>query len=232
MKKGFTLAEVLITLGIIGIIAALTFPALIQKYKEKQTITSLKKVYSILSQAILSAEAEKGELKDLITSNNSPENAAILYNYLKDYLKVSKDCGTQEGCFTKGPIKTLDGRLYNEYDKNMNEYRIILSDGMALMFYIYQNCPENLCGNIKVDINNFKGEYTFGRDVFVFNIINNHIFPTGIQEDIMAPFEENCNRKSKSNSNGDSCTGWVIVNENMDYMHCDDLSWNGKIKCN
>ena len=51
MKKGFALAEVLITLGIIGIVAAMTLPALVQKNQEKVTVTKLKKVYSILSQA-------------------------------------------------------------------------------------------------------------------------------------------------------------------------------------
>lgn len=30
---------------------------------------------------------------------------------------------------------------------------------------------------------------------------------------------------------GGGCTAWVIFNENMDYLHCDDLSWNGKTKC-
>ncbi len=43
MRKGFTLAEVLITLGIIGIVAALTLPSLIQKYQEKVTLERLKK---------------------------------------------------------------------------------------------------------------------------------------------------------------------------------------------
>ena len=49
--KGFTLAEVLITLGIIGIVAALTIPTLISKYQERVTITRLKESYSMLAQA-------------------------------------------------------------------------------------------------------------------------------------------------------------------------------------
>lgn len=51
-KIAFTLAEVLITLGIIGIVAAMTLPALINKYQQKQTITQLQKVYSVLNQAL------------------------------------------------------------------------------------------------------------------------------------------------------------------------------------
>ena len=52
MKKGFTLAEVLITLGIIGVVAALTMPTLMSNYRKHQTVTQLKKAYSEISQAI------------------------------------------------------------------------------------------------------------------------------------------------------------------------------------
>ena len=53
MKKGFTMAEVLITLGIIAIVAAMTLPSLVQNYQEKVTVNRLKKVYSTLSQLYL-----------------------------------------------------------------------------------------------------------------------------------------------------------------------------------
>lgn len=51
-KKAFTLAEVLITLGIIGVVAAITMPVLINKYQEIVTVTKVKKFYSLMSQAI------------------------------------------------------------------------------------------------------------------------------------------------------------------------------------
>ena len=52
-KEGFTLAEVLITLGIIGVVAALTLPSLIQKNNNKVVETRLKKFYSTMNQALL-----------------------------------------------------------------------------------------------------------------------------------------------------------------------------------
>lgn len=52
MKKGFTLAEVLITLGIIGVVAAMTMPSLIQNYRKKEATTRIKKFYSMMSQAV------------------------------------------------------------------------------------------------------------------------------------------------------------------------------------
>lgn len=59
-KFAFTLAEVLITLGIIGVVAAMTMPSLIANYQEKQRVSQLKKVYSALSQAFVTAVQENG----------------------------------------------------------------------------------------------------------------------------------------------------------------------------
>lgn len=51
MKKSFTLAEVLITLGVIGIIAAMTLPALVAKYQQIVLINMWKKHYALLQNA-------------------------------------------------------------------------------------------------------------------------------------------------------------------------------------
>jgi prepilin-type N-terminal cleavage/methylation domain-containing protein len=52
LKTAFTLAEVLITLGIIGIVAALTIPTLINKYQEQEAVSKVKETYSMVSQAV------------------------------------------------------------------------------------------------------------------------------------------------------------------------------------
>lgn len=64
MKKGFTLAEVLITLGIIGIVAALTIPNLIENYEKYITVVKLKRAYSIISQVVERAIADYGDIKN------------------------------------------------------------------------------------------------------------------------------------------------------------------------
>ena len=61
-KKGFTLAEVLITLTIIGVIAAITIPNLMQSYKKHQVEVGIKEAYSILSNAIKLSESENGSM--------------------------------------------------------------------------------------------------------------------------------------------------------------------------
>ena len=60
-EKAFTLAEVLITLGIIGVVAALTLPSLISRYKKQVIATRLEQFASMWQQAIRMAEAENGE---------------------------------------------------------------------------------------------------------------------------------------------------------------------------
>ncbi len=74
-KRAFTLAEVLITLGIIGVVAALTLPTLIQKQQEQATVVSVKKFYSAFSQAYLQAIEENGTLDNWgLTDSENYEN--------------------------------------------------------------------------------------------------------------------------------------------------------------
>ncbi len=61
IKKGFTLAEVLITLGIIGVVAAMTLPAIIQRHVNSVVETRLAKFYTTFNQAIQKAEVQYGD---------------------------------------------------------------------------------------------------------------------------------------------------------------------------
>src|SRR5699024_10510594 len=61
-QAAFTLAEVLVTLGLIGIVAAMTLPSLIGNYQKKQTAIRLKEAYSLLNQAIQQSELKNGEI--------------------------------------------------------------------------------------------------------------------------------------------------------------------------
>ena len=87
-KLAFTLAEVLITLGIIGVVAAMTIPNLISHYQKESTATQLKKTYSTIAQAVRMSESENEEVAGWDMSNKN--RIEVFDKYLAPYLKCSK----------------------------------------------------------------------------------------------------------------------------------------------
>ena len=90
--RAFTLAEVLITLGIIGIVASMTMPVLIQKHRRSVVEVSLKNFYTTMNQAILRSVVDNGEVKYwTFAEAGSWQSYEAFYNrYLKNYLKTLK----------------------------------------------------------------------------------------------------------------------------------------------
>lgn len=112
VKKAFTLAEVLITLGIIGIVAAMTLPVLIQKNNNRVVETRLMKFYSAINQAIKMAEVDYGDksywYEDLagaeIDKDGNPipgsSDAEKWFNkYLAPYMKIIKTETLSDGSY-------------------------------------------------------------------------------------------------------------------------------------
>src|SRR5574344_1713843 len=90
----FTLAEVLIVLGIIGVVAAFTIPVLMQHVEEKSTVTKLKQTYSIINNAIKLAINDNGTINEWMDAANSvKDNDIAIGTTLTKYLKLSKLCG-------------------------------------------------------------------------------------------------------------------------------------------
>ena len=100
-KSGFTLAEVLITLTIIGVIAAITIPNLMQSWRKYQIEVGLKSAYSILNNAVNVAKANSGlSITEMLetayntSSNHSIRTNFFVDNYLLPNLKTQKTCKT------------------------------------------------------------------------------------------------------------------------------------------
>lgn len=179
MKKGFTLAETLITLGIIGVVAALTIPTLIEKYQKKVTVNQIKAAYSLLQQAVQASEADNGD----ITGWEALDASAYAEKYLLPYLKVAKRCGSyaynhiSSGCFPDNDsFYKLDGKILGLggscrdpgwWDKS------VLSNGMLLAICAGTGEPVN-AAFILVDVNGFKGKSIVGKDVFGFKLFANY----------------------------------------------------------
>ena len=193
-KKGFTLAEVLITLGVIGVVSAMTLPTLIKEYQKHVWVNQLKKSYSLLEQAFQKMMVDDGVQKISDTSMwaiKGDSNNCIQDSYLNDgsvcrllidsYKKYLKIINVEK--YGKN-IAYLRGKGY--VLSNSNAY-FVLSDGT--MFYLTLNvrpntkteeqCNQikslggNLCstvGTILIDINGKKSPNTYGRDIFQFSL--------------------------------------------------------------
>ena len=239
-RAAFTLAEVLITLGIIGVVASLTIPSVISQYREKQTVVKLKKAYSVLYNAFLLAKQKHGTADEWnLISPDSPEGSNNALNILAENMKILKFCGNNKGCFPDMRYKALAGGTENNYNTMSTGSKLILSDGSLIYLSIRNSaCQEKrsnqgilqeTCGVIMIDINGEKAPNQFGRDTFWFAFAKEGIIPHGTQNATGYTFENHC--KDKSTASGFGCTAWVLYNENLDYLHCSDLNWNTKNKC-
>ena len=212
------MAEVLITLGIIGIVAAMTLPTIINNARNKQFEAGLKKNYSVISQAFEMYQAKTGEraTKQTFVGKN-------LKNTIMPYFNVIKDCGSgvfyqNDKCMPKGsnPYKTYDGKgSFGIYATYFEEGSFILYDGSLVRIY-HQNWGNTNC-IIAVDVNGFeKNPNRAGYDVFVFELTNDgKILPEGapgssyeIKPNLWDGHVQNsCSSKFNNNgSNGVSCT--------------------------
>ena len=136
-KNGFTLAETLITLAIIGIVAALTMPTLMQAYKKRVVETRLAKFYSTINQEIKLSEIDNGPVEywDVMYGRAGgtimPEE---WYNkYLKKYLHVLKVETTQNFerkvsiYFPDGSMCHFSGTSFIFYP-NANDYEEVTTE--------------------------------------------------------------------------------------------------------
>ena len=133
-RNAFTLAEVLITLGIIGVVASMTLPTLIQNNKNKEVEARLKKVYSVMNQAIMMSEKDNGpkEYWDFTCTTDEENNANEdcgkgIEKYFAPYVKTTKvETFTNalgfntalyfgDGSILVGKINT-NGKSYNALD--------------------------------------------------------------------------------------------------------------------
>lgn len=172
LKRAFTLAEVLITLGIIGIVAALTLPNLIAKYQNKVLVTQLKKSVSIFEQGMkmLYVDAGVATWDDLNLSDNNglSHNSEELLARFKKYFKVvdsSLDYDTSDLSYIKKlnssePVSDwANGGFY------ILGFRMNFADGST---WYYMGPADSDVNNFQmlVDVNGKKGPNQIGRDVF------------------------------------------------------------------
>lgn len=169
MNRGFTLSEVLITLGIIGVVAAMTLPQIVHNYKKQEVEAKLKKFYTTMSQAVKLSEVDNGPAyywtKDARMSDEdgviiaNPTGALAFYErYLAKYLKLIAE--------------PEEGKL-----------KIALSDGSTVSMDI------GYCLDMNFDYNGDKGANTLGVDKFDFLLCTEEGYNAGLSRNKQNPFD-------------------------------------------
>ena len=207
-KIAFTLAEVLITLGIIGVVAAMTLPTLIANYDKKVTATKVKKAYSELLNAIRMSEAHNGEMKYW----TYPETASIdntrnfVNEYIKPYYNDLRECseGPDDSCGVP-----VSGCGVNYILPNGTGLSMLISNKiMSVVVTVKQKNP-----NIQ------------GKDHFYFNTLTGALLPFGWKEnltknEIINGYTDGISTISCKKNNGDDenelyrygCTALLMLN--------------------
>lgn len=219
-RSAFTLAEVLITLGIIGIAAAMTLPSLVNKYQKVALKTSLKKQYSILQQALEKMQAETG-----VTPSPQLFGRQTFKNQYIKYFNVIIDCGygstdvtdnvnASKYCPSEQLKEDENNRRYTEHYKTYNKSKyvnptllnngqFVLSDGALVMI---ENWDEGKL-YISVDVNGIqKSPNIWGVDLFTFQLTDKgNLVPMGAEGTNLSD-EKFCSKTSQDQYNGAGCT--------------------------
>jgi prepilin-type N-terminal cleavage/methylation domain-containing protein len=182
-NKAFSLAEVLITLLIVGIIASIVIPNIIQDTQDAQYRVAGKKIYSTLDQAtrrILSDNA--GTMIDFATFHDSARD-----KYLQ-YISATKKCSSY--------LSSGAGYCGDEFCNYFIETGLggncsgggggfaVLSDGTFMLIYAGGGAGDPhtcspVCSYINIDTNGFKGPNELGKDMLKFKVIPTQLVPYG-----------------------------------------------------
>ena len=164
MKKtsAFTLAETLITLVIIGVVAAMTLPGLTESYKRKENSVRLKKFYTTMEQAILLSQVKNGDAaywdKESLDSDDKANNYNRLHKYFLKYIEP----------YLKYTSYDRNGYIQDIEDTAQQSHlRVKMSDG-SLVYLFNGDCIDMI-----LDLNGTKAPNKWGFDRFDFLLCNN-----------------------------------------------------------
>lgn len=244
LNMAFTLAEVLITLGIIGVVAAMVIPTLLNNATDQAVVTHLKRDMTILQQAVMSAVAEEGDIGYWYSGSSIPDANAAVNTILSPHLKIAQNCGIATGCLP-GPYKSAITSSAYTLDLDTGNYsKMILSDGTIIAIYTGL-LPSDQISYVRfyIDTNGLKGPNRMNFDLFAFVVQSsfypltpscpkNMICPAGYDRYITGGALNN-NTCSVTAGGPASitdvlCTAWAIYNGNLDYKYVNDLDWTTK----
>lgn len=216
----FTLAEVLVTLGIIGVVSAMTVPSLMQNHQKKTYVTQLHKVYNEMQQAAVQYMTEKNAVNLIEAGINSQTKAN---EFITSNFKVVQTCENKiTPCFASS-YKSINGTVVSGYEVNRTAY--VLASGASIRpGYYYSGkggSSYQSVINLLIDTNGQKGPNIQGRDFFNVGIYaDGTIDEIEISNALQPPLskdqrEELFNRNCLQGKTGYGCFG-KLLNDNWE----------------
>ena len=221
-NSGFTLAEVLITLGVIGVVAALTLPSVVANYQKEATVAKLKKTYSVVNQAILQSIVENDDYSNWEKPNDANTNNAFFEKYWLPYFKGAVVCTWRNLC-GYGSRATLSSTFYrlNESSSGISgkpitltaigftdRSTIMLPDGSVVIYFNGYNNSAIPASWILIDINGGQKPNTYGKDVFLFDRNNKGMLVPRCNNFTTEQINKDCSNKGS----GECCAARIINN--------------------
>lgn len=220
-KSGFTLAEVLITLGIIGVVAAMTIATLVKNINYFELKTAWKEDYSIMQQATKQLAADNdGDIKNALDIQGLSNLVSLYSPYLKTIKLCDNGVTVPGNCWAQNGVnKTLNGTESADYYPD--GFGMILSNGSYVVIDAYDNShischmygvsfsmpADTFCGSFEIDVNGAKGPNIVGRDIYGGWINRNgNIEPYGTSPDY---YYLNRDYDCKPGSTFNKNSGWI-----------------------
>ncbi len=232
---GFTLAEVLITLGIVGVVAALTIPMLMTKFEQEKTVNALKKSYATLGHLVKRIEYEYGSVEGMNGTSETwwqRDKQKIVKGSIAPLLPggqvIDSPNGSSTMCFIEGST-----RLHTSHDNKEVQYirpnggtwtlngndrmmAVLLQDGSCIGFDVTTRFSDVISMSVYVDINGPAQPNVVGRDFFEFIVTRNgDVYPLGYNE-TRETVNRGCHNAASTTGSGSFCAskimrdGWKI----------------------
>ena len=237
-RVAFTLAEVLITLGIIGVVAAITLPTLVANYQKQVWVNQLKKTYTTLNEGLKQMLVQENctEVKSCLLFDYHGDNNGE-YHYSSSFYELFPkvfnlvDYSTENNYYNskyKREVKKIGGGSHS-FNDIPSGYSFGYSTGLAGStkngeIYMLEYGPAG--SSVTVDINGFKQPNQIGRDIFIFvlspksssfvpiessSFYSDYVYGNSSDESYMEQrIEEMCNTSSSS-SIGETCAAKIIM---------------------
>lgn len=226
---GFSLAELIIAIGIVGIVANMTLPRLMTSVQNHQFIAALKNDYTTINQALRKMSDDYGCPGDLKCTPLGSGNTTTAGDGIVQYLKVIKNCGNMSSTSNKTCFADYVSDHYtgsSRYNGWSSGYNFITADGSSYeLWALGANCVNSgsalatspltkICGIMYIDVNGLKGPNNVGRDIFEYMITTAKgplLYPWGARDGGDAYITGTTfNSCYTTNPDGFSCSGRIM----------------------